>query len=231
MSNDGVLLVNRIEKRFGIGLSDEQVEKISTIGQLCEYLTAQARILHQRPCASAWMFYRLRRVLVDHVPVSKRLVHPRVPLARLIPFRHRKRVWQELQYEFGNTLPKLQWGNALRYGLLIFCTLSAVTMLAGTIASGAWEYLFVLPFVWALVCWVAMMIATPFARHIPAQVATPAAVVQYLMPFEGLPFNEPASAIEPWIFENICQVTAETLEVNAHELTRSTHFMEDLGLR
>src|SRR5690606_33853120 len=108
MGMDGVELVIEIEERFGVSFPDQDLEQIATVGDLCDYLTARAVELRSRPCATAWFFYRFRRVLLEELPAPRRAVRPRASLASLIPATRRKRTWRALQYEFEHRLPALQ---------------------------------------------------------------------------------------------------------------------------
>jgi hypothetical protein len=231
MSIDGVKFVSQIETRFGVRIADEQVGEIETIGQLTDFLTEQAREVYARPCVAAHMFYRLRKVLLAELPLAKREVRPQAAMRELIPAESRRRVWWELQEEFEYRLPDLQMSATFRYGLLAFAAVLLVAMVGGTIANGMAEYLFVIPFIWALIVWVVMMLAKLYRRELPSEMSTVAATVGYLLPFPGLSSDQPPAAIEPWVFENICQVTANAAKVEACTLTRETHFIRDLAMK
>jgi hypothetical protein len=82
-----------------------------------------------------------------------------------------------------------------------------------------------------LIVWVVMMLARLYRRELPSEMSTVATTVGYLIPFPGLPSDQPPAAIEPWVFENICQVTASAAKVESGTLTRETHFIRDLAMK
>jgi hypothetical protein len=68
-------------------------------------------------------------------------------------------------------------------------------------------------------------------RELPPETTTVAAAVGHLIPFPGLPYDQPDEAIEPWIFENVRQLTAQAAQVDAESLSRQTNFIRDLQMR
>jgi acyl carrier protein len=67
-----VELVMEIEDEFDLAIPDEDAEKIQRCGELHAYLLHRLRPLRGAPCVSAAAFYRLRKVLLQHLPLTKR---------------------------------------------------------------------------------------------------------------------------------------------------------------
>jgi len=231
MAIDGDKLVRRIEQRFGVRISHEEVERIETIGHLCDHLGKRAREVRQRPCVTAWVFYRVRRALLDELPLERRHVRPSTRLAELIPPRSRRRAWRALEEEFEFDLPDLVAPPALRYGLVAFAVVSLIVLVAFVAATSSYDYLIVLPFVWAIGLGLALLFSRPFARGFPSGLVTVADVVRRVAPFEGLPRDATEAEAQGWIFEQVRNEVAVFTGVEAGTLSRRTHFIRDLKVR
>ncbi|HEX8915209.1 MAG TPA: hypothetical protein VF796_22850 [Humisphaera sp.] len=85
---EGIELVMKIEDEFRLTISDEDAERLQTVGETVDYLLARARYAVRDGipvCHSARAFYTLRRGLVTTFGAARGSVRPETPLGRLLP--------------------------------------------------------------------------------------------------------------------------------------------------
>src|SRR4051812_43436238 len=112
MGLDTVELVMEIEDEFEFAIPDADAEHIKTCGDLHAYVLGRLRPFVGAPCPSAAAFYRLRRSILRHVPISRDRVRPGALTHHLTGDVHADR-WPDIardvgldgDYSFGGTVP------------------------------------------------------------------------------------------------------------------------------
>jgi hypothetical protein len=104
---DPVAILLGIQENFGIIVSDDEAAKISTMGQLYDFVLARVARNQSQVCVTGTPFYDLRRALRQVCGAPRERVRPVAELEQLIPFDGRRHFWQELQARFSN-LPTLR---------------------------------------------------------------------------------------------------------------------------
>lgn len=106
---DLMALVMAVEKKFGLTIPDEEAEKITTMGQLYDYVFARIARGQPQVCVTSAAFYRLRRALGEVCGVPREQVLTRARLEDLVPLADRPRLWRELRARLSNLhLPPLR---------------------------------------------------------------------------------------------------------------------------
>jgi hypothetical protein len=109
MPPDPVAVVMGVEEKFGLSIPDEEAEKITTMGQLYDYVFARVARGQPQVCVTSAAFYGLRRAVGEVCGVPRAQVRTRARLEDLVPFEDRPRLWRELRARLGSRhLPPLR---------------------------------------------------------------------------------------------------------------------------
>ena len=132
-------------------------------------------------CITSLVFYRLRRELLEMVPVARERIRPSARIEDVIPRHLRRRVWQQL-LKRGYKLPPLGLsGGAV---LLSFLATVARSAAFAWLFNNAIFALVALPFI-ALTWW----ITRPLAIHPPTGCQTVREAVLLATPFRKVDYD------------------------------------------
>lgn len=112
---DGVELVLAIEESFRIQLPDEDVGRVSTVGDLYELVVSRlelGRVVRRdsAQCLTGPAFYQVRRAISKTMRVELRTIRPSTALRALLPTRSRRVRWLEIEKATGLKFPALPIG-------------------------------------------------------------------------------------------------------------------------
>jgi hypothetical protein len=132
------------EREFGVSLGDEEGGGLETAGELHARFVARLAERNAHPCLGAYVFYRLRRALVERLQLDRNEVYPARPLQELIPRRGRRAHWEAIGRSSGLDLPPLRRPRWVKWlvlsGLLLACVGCVLDMLWGTFSGRCVEY-------------------------------------------------------------------------------------------
>jgi acyl carrier protein len=229
MYYDTVQFVMDLEERFHITLPDVDAERITTMGNLCDYLANRARLFVMSPCATASAFYKLRRSLSDYgVPAST--IRPKTCVSPLLAKQQMRDVWRETGDRFGTVLPSLRWRWRLRVTFCMYAVASlSLLPFSVTVAPDSLILLIGMAAIASLLLIVGYAYADRFASVIPQRrVATVGALSRWLVDRCYLPTDRPDDEIEPWIWAEISDILCSKMDVDRASLNRDTSFVDDL---
>jgi acyl carrier protein len=131
MGLDVVELILEIEDRFHTRLGDAEAEKISTVGQLYQWLMNRIERHNSGHCATLVMFNSIRQILQDYCGVDRPAIHPTTQLQDLVPAPDRFLFWRTIEAKLDLDLPRLRRSKLLqRHGDLFPVNLATVGDLA-----------------------------------------------------------------------------------------------------
>src|SRR5437763_15243690 len=110
MGLDSVELVMELEDAFGVSIPDDDAEKAQTVGQtvlLIVDLLSRSRGPDPSYCASARAFYQLRRELVAHCGIARKVIRPDSRVGELVPSGPRRNAWADIARRCGLPKPRL----------------------------------------------------------------------------------------------------------------------------
>ena len=87
-----------IEKSFDIKIDDI---KISTFGELCDYIANKIQIEHSEDCTSQQAFYKLRDAISSKFKIDSQIISTNFPLIDLFPRKNRRTMVAELEKYLG----------------------------------------------------------------------------------------------------------------------------------
>lgn len=240
---DLAAVVMTIEEKFGITIPDEEAEKISTLGQLYDFVFARVARGKAQICVTSAAFYRLRRVLGEVCGVPRERVRPRARLEDLVPLHDRRRYWQELQGRLNNLhLPPLRrpaWlsgrieaASLAPLFLAAACAIVLMALLHHTPAAAFVALFAVLgcPVVGIAgmfyVCRVACRRTEQYAVHFPPSCATVRDMVYALVsgPSASPVVSGTARACDREIWGTLCAIVGSELDRPPGSFTRASTF-------
>ncbi|MEI8195245.1 MAG: acyl carrier protein [Phycisphaerae bacterium] len=231
MGLDVVELIMQVEDTFQITIQDREAEGIRTVGDLYRLVGMKTNTIPQTGCFSAHVFYRLRRTIQSLQPGVPARLRPATPLTEALPLPVRRALWPRLAASSSLRLPELQmsskgagWlavlglGGAALIGVLTGCaTVAALGMLAAFASLILWG-------VWQA------HLNRRTGRHVRS--CTTLGDLARLTMYRN--FGAIAAQCCPGqhreLWNAVCSVVAECLEIRAGELRPETRFKEELNL-
>lgn len=234
MSLDLVELVMDIEKEFGLVIPDRDAERITTLGDLHQYLLRQRDLAGDSVCLSSALFYRARRALCEQLGHARRGVAPCTPLDDLVPRQGRRGHWRRLREALAPfpvadlQRPAWLWVN---FGV------AWLSLMLGALAGGLASCLLqqaLYPVALSLlaanvVCILAWYATRPLAVCLPG--GTMAGLVRRTL---GPDLDRGQRALrclnDRQVWDQMCQVIATQLRVDVARLKPESKLTDDLGL-
>ena len=96
MGLDAVEIILEIEKSFGITISDDDVPRVRSVGDLHSLILEKLQPARSEACLTSHCFYRLRAALGELFGHERRRVVPDAEMEDLIPRERRRRAWKSL---------------------------------------------------------------------------------------------------------------------------------------
>lgn len=101
MGLDSVELILSIEEEFGIEFPDEVLDKITTVGQIYDYLREQLRSIPSSTCFTQRLFYRLRRAIMQTYSIPRDVITLDMKLSEWMPMEESEEGWPYVQVTTG----------------------------------------------------------------------------------------------------------------------------------
>ncbi len=96
MGLDSVELVMAFEEEFGLEIADEDAEKMTTVGEVFDYLRNRLTTIPPEDCLTQRVFYRLRRALIENYGLQRHMISPDTVLSQLISVKEIEEGWPYL---------------------------------------------------------------------------------------------------------------------------------------
>ncbi len=110
---DSVELVMAIEEEYGIEIPDKDAERMTTVGEMYEFLKTWLSSTPAVDCLTQKIFYKLRRALMENYQVSRRSITPDTKLSEIISPQDLEDGWPFLQMFIDLKTPNFKASNEL----------------------------------------------------------------------------------------------------------------------
>jgi hypothetical protein len=101
MGLDTVEFVIAVEEKFGIKIEDAEAVECTTPRKLTDLILSKLEKTDEATCITQRAFHVLRRAFRKVLSVPRGDFRPETPLARLVPAKERRKVWQDIRTEVG----------------------------------------------------------------------------------------------------------------------------------
>ena len=231
MGLDGVELLMAAEETFGIEISDEEANAITTPGQFADCVLRHITTGKAAPCFSQSRFYQIRTALINAFGIPRARIRPHTPLRDFISDDHTRADWQTLRRALkaeGFALPELpqpRWviGAVMAAGAGI-AIVGTLTFIAMQMNAAIIFIVFLLMFVLT----VGLPSALPEGKRITAKFQT----VADLIPYIGSSAKPDKQTV--WTRESVLAtiflLTSEQLGVPIADISEHSSFYDDLGM-
>ncbi len=218
MGLDTVELVLAFEDEFGIAIRDEDAEKMTTPGDVANYVVSHVPLDSNGPCPSQIRFHRLRSILVNVLGIPRAHLRPESSLCEIIKpdTRHN---WNRIRNAIGTKrFPRLE-----REASFLFLVVLALPMIvAASIFGAGFSISSTAATFISLVILVSLATAS-MGTALPSHVQTVASLVPYIE------CDRPAHWTRATILARVIQITSEQLGIAADTIHEDSHFIHDLG--
>ncbi|MFN3488739.1 MAG: hypothetical protein ACK4YV_06385 [Emticicia sp.] len=132
MGLDSVELLVKIEKTFGISISDYEAEEIETVGELHNTVWGKLDHKNKEKCISQLLFYKIRQYVFDNFKFKRNNFLLTTNLNDIFPKENRKEFYSEFSQNLNLEVPNLtlneSWNKFLEY-------FGMITILGGLLIS------------------------------------------------------------------------------------------------
>ncbi len=224
MGLDGVELIINIEDEFEISISDDEVYKSATVGNMVDLILSHLRRSKNELCPSQRGFYIVRRTLMDKYNVPRNLIKPSTKLNDLFEKKARYKVWKELVSSLAKKstfIPSLSRPRLINNIVFIFLpllfslSLIFMTGIKG-IPIGVIMYIFV------------MIILAKFTQPFKTEFPNKIYVVKDLIRFVTTTNDKVWTKDE--VYEKLREISVRVLGVKPEDIKPEAHWVKDLAV-
>lgn len=110
---DGIELILAIEEEFGIEIPDRDAERITTVGEVYDYLRLRLNSTPARECLSQKIFYKLRNSLINNFQVKRSSIEPDTRLSEVLSTSDIAEGWPYLELFIKLKTPDFKRSNEI----------------------------------------------------------------------------------------------------------------------
>jgi hypothetical protein len=230
MGLDAVELVIRFEDSFGICISDQVAERLTTPREVTEYIMTQVPVGGSPACLSQQAFYFLRRGFRKRLQLPRNAFRPGVLVEDLVPNRRGRLVWEELGEELGDgVLPRLALPVWLFWLLTFAATLVSISVFYAVRSLWLYLTLFLTIGVTSYFAVVLALVSNPLRTNFRRRFRRVEGLVDYLVLNSPHTFkHEPSGWTRAQVAEVVRAIIVE--EIGITNFTVDSHFIKDMHL-
>jgi acyl carrier protein len=223
-----------VEETFNIAIPDEEASRIVTVDDLYQSVLDHVQSQRSEFCVSRAVFYRLRRAIIARFGVERGQIRPQHDVEELIPWRKRRRAWQQLGQELALELPELERPAKVKLTLALMCLRLAIGIVAACISVFGFNAHAAVSVFIGCVVFIALAeyrITIPLARCIPERCRSVRGLVQtiVLMNHKKVLVAR-IGANQPEVWNILRALIACQLGVRLEDVTPEARFVADLGV-
>ncbi len=235
MGLDGVELIMKVEKTFGINIPDQEAEKIITVGDLHDAVWKHLEGKYSeasKACKSQALFYKLRQGVIETFQLSRQDFRPNMPMNDIFPEQNRKQVYNSFAQTYQLQLPNLEltpsWASFLTYvGLAsilggLACSLILLFFFDFT------NWVLLIPVAGMVLTWIISTLLNPMRTHI-----APASVRQFTQQVFALNYAtiiDDKGVSRKEVEMVIDHIIIDVAGVEPEEVIPGARFTDDLGI-
>lgn len=229
MGLDGVELILAIEDSFGIHITDEEANTVSTVGDLQNLVVGKLDGRESKRCLTSAAFYRTRRGIVQALGVDRRQITPSTPLLTLLPEKDRRENWRRIQGAMEFNLPALQHPGSTQLGLIFLGVIPALWAGFHYRLGFGWR---VLLFVLGLIAGGLLIKVSPvLATSFPNRDATVGDLAKDVLAANHARVAEAAGGWnQKEVWETLCSLIVRQTGVSREDITPEARIVGDLGI-
>lgn len=223
MGLDGVELVMEFENEFELVISNDDAERMRTVGDVIAFIADTRELSFVRECPTTHVFYSIRRELMDLFGLDRKQIRPSTRISKLLsPLLH-ERFINRLP-DIGMSIPRIDRGLNWRDNL---CLCVAALMSIGiSIYFGNPLWLF--SFIPLLVILFPLFDLLPKPIHSPAQHFRTLGDLSRLLAKQYVIKSENDQEEISAISLKVRTIVAEQMDYELDDVRESMRFVEDL---
>lgn len=219
MGLDTVELVLALEEEFGLQIPDDAATRLTTPGEVADYLCTRLRMDQTDPCPSQCGFYQLRKAINGRWGRARAGIRPDTPLGQLLRGGARER-WRALEEELGCALPSLRRSRLLFWGVVVGVPALCAAWFVRPGATLTWPVM-----VFVMLLLVLHLATRSWGTEPPRGATTVGQLVRWITTVEtGVHSREEVLA-------RVIRVTSEQLDIPVEEIRPESRFVQDLGAK
>ncbi|MBE9585019.1 YrzE family protein [Mucilaginibacter sp. JRF] len=114
----------KIERSFGVQFTPNDLQKIHTIGDLCNTVHSKLKLEHNDVCTTQHAFYMLRNAITTSTTIDRCAINTNTCLKDVFPEEERLQLVADMEHEMGLRLNVLQPKQSVIWGLIVLFILS-----------------------------------------------------------------------------------------------------------
>jgi acyl carrier protein len=232
MGLDSVELILEVEKTFGITIADADAEKIRTVSDLQALVRKQLEGKTTTACASSFIFYSLRRVLMQELDLPKTAITPQTALKDIIPRKDRRVWWKKIATATVWAFPALRLREPYATLLSVFALVSIIGTVGFALAM-VWffddtKWWWLLPVGALLFCWLLYALLRPLRTSFPQKYVRN--LCERLLVLNYSTVRNEKGLNQKEVEMVLMQVIADRTGIPVEEILPEHSFTDDLGV-
>lgn len=119
-ADDANSVLFEIAKSLNLSFQENELNHISNLGQLCDYILEKIELKNVDDCTSQQSFYKIRNSISEILNINPKSIHPNSHLDEIIPRKNRRQIIKNLNEKLGFKTNVLMISNPL----LVFLSIS-----------------------------------------------------------------------------------------------------------
>ncbi|CAD72909.1 MAG TPA: acyl carrier protein [Rhodopirellula baltica] len=228
MGLDAVEIVMIVEDHFGISIRNDETERVLTVGDLVALIQSRIGAAHIATCPTLTSFLRLRSSVRELTNDQTLRIRIGTRVVDMMNRTQRRQLWAQLDDILGTAAPGLRRPAILRKLLAFLATTTFVIAFLGSVTIDV----AILPLTLALAACATLalhIITIPF-RSIPPDAAATFGAIARRMAGISVATKQLHLRTDEEILHELRPIVAATLGTDGSKITRTTRFIEDLGM-
>jgi acyl carrier protein len=229
MGLDLVELIIEVEEAFGFSIPDYEASRITTVGDLYEYILKHRFQGKSEACLSSVAFYKIRKGMMSTWHIPRKEIRLSSKISSLIPKSHRS-AWKDLEKTILLQLPGLTRPISLKIlaTLAIIGISIMVMIMLSTILN--WFSLWPALFAAGATGYLLYKITEPFEINIPSAFSTVEKLTKKVLSANyGKISDECNRSNDKEVWQSLQTIISEFLAIRVIDIKKESHFVKDLG--
>jgi hypothetical protein len=228
MGLDSVELVMAVEEKFGISISDEEAQRVLTVGEMKRLVQAKLDVTDSAGCLTQRAFHVIRKNAIAEFGLPQRGLRPDTRLETIIPSANRRQKWEQFSTTMGVALPELVRPYSVMVGLTaLILSILVVTAWYGALRN-SWSAALI-GFVTAVgIGWASVQLTMPLRTHFKVGYDKVRDLCQFLVARHPQLLGKPRTT--KWTEEEIYCLLRDVIkeQLGVSQFDENSRFVKDL---
>src|SRR5215510_651757 len=217
-----------VEEQFGISISDEEAQRVLTVGDMKRLVQAKQDVTDSAGCLTHRAFHVIRKNAIAEFGLQRRGLRPDTRLETVIPSVDRRRKWEQFTTTMGVALPALVRPYSDTVGLTaLILSILVVTAWYGALRN-SWSAVLIGLVTAVATGWASMQLKSPLRTRFKAGYGSVCDLCQFLVARHPQVLGKPRTT--KWTEEEISCLLRDVIKEPpaVSQFDENSRFVKDL---